>query len=303
MTLVALTGSTGFIGQHLLDELPKRGYRVRVLLRRPAAQEMPFGGAVIGDLTRPQNLKAALTGVDYVIHSAAGSSPMSGQPEDDFRRLDTQATMNLALAAERARIKRFVFFSSVRAQVGPSASKVISEADEPQPNDAYGRSKLAAEQALSELGIDWVAVRPVLVFGRGVKGNFATLMRLARSPYPLPLRALDARRSLLSVQNLADAVDTVLACDGTLRRAFLVADDDPLTVPEIIQAMREGLGRPRRLFSVPAKLLETALRLGGREDWIPRLTGPLVVDTSAIKRLGWAPRLGSRTALRNLMSE
>src|SRR5215204_384306 len=303
MTLVALTGSTGFIGQHLLDELPKRGYRIRVLLRRPAAQEMPFDGAVIGDLARPQNLRAALAGVDYVIHSAAGSSPMSGQPEDDFRRLDTQATMNLALAAERARIKRFVFFSSVRAQVGPTASKMISEADEPQPIDAYGRSKLAAEQALFALGIDWVAIRPVLVFGRGAKGNFATLMRLARSPYPLPLRALNARRSLLSVQNLADAVETVLAHDGNLRRPFLVADDDPLTLPEIIQAMRAGLGSPQRLFSVPAKLLEAALRLGGREDWIPRLTGPLVVDTSAIKRLGWAPHLGSRTALRNLMLE
>ena len=211
--------------------------------------------------------------------------------------------MNLARAGERARVKRFVFFSSVRAQIGPNAGKVVSEADEPQPTDAYGRSKLAAEQALAELGIDWVALRPVLVFGRGAKGNFAALMRVARSPYPLPLRALHARRSLLSVQNLTDAVETVLAHDGALRRPFLVADDEPLTMSEIIQAMREGLGRRRRLFPVPAGLLKVALRLGGREDWIPRLTGSLVVDTSAIKRLGWAPRLASKAALRDLMAE
>ncbi|TXN39301.1 NAD(P)H-binding protein, partial [Methylobacterium sp. WL18] len=143
--------------------------------------------AVVGDLTRPINMAAALSGVDAVVHSAGLAHAMSGAPEDDYRTLNTEATRKLAEAAARAKVRRFVFLSSIRAQVGASAPCVVGEGDEPRPTDAYGRSKLEAERALAETGLDWVALRPVLVYGAGVKGNMAALLRLARSPYPLPL--------------------------------------------------------------------------------------------------------------------
>ena len=188
--LLALTGATGFIGQHLLRELPKRGHRLRVLLRRPAAVPIEAASAVIGDLARPRNMAAALEGVDAVIHSAGLAHAMSGIPEDDYRVINTEATIGLARAARRAGARRFIFLSSIRAQCGPTADTAMTEAIEPAPTDAYGKSKLAAERGLAELDIDWVALRATLVYGPGVKGNMAQLMRLARSPLPLPVGGL-----------------------------------------------------------------------------------------------------------------
>src|SRR3954470_18714308 len=184
--LIALTGATGFIGKFLLRELPKLGYRLRVLLRRPSALPMESASAVVGDLARPQNMAAALADVGAVIHSAGLAHAMSGLPEDDYRMLNTEATIRLARAAQRAGAKRFIFLSSIRAQCGPSAEHVLTEALTPQPTDAYGRSKLAAEQELAQLDLDWAALRLTLVYGPGMKGNMAELVRLARSPYPLP---------------------------------------------------------------------------------------------------------------------
>ena len=119
--LIALTGATGFIGQHLLRELPKRGYRLRVLLRRPSAAPIECASALIGDLARPHNMSEALAGADAVIHSAGVAQTMSGVPEDDYRLLNTEATIKLARAAERAGVRRFVFLSSIRAQSGSTA--------------------------------------------------------------------------------------------------------------------------------------------------------------------------------------
>src|SRR5216684_3549097 len=232
--LVALTGATGFIGQWLLRELPKRGYRLRVLLRRPSVVPMESASAVVGDLARPQNMAAALADVGAVIHSAGLAHAMSGLPEDDYRMLNTEATIRLARAAHRAGVKRFIFLSSIRAQSGPTADHVLTEALAPHPTDAYGRSKLAAEQGLAELDLDWVALRLTLVYGPGMKGNMQELVRLARSPYPLPLARLDAKRSLLSLENLVAAIETVLAAPLRLQRAFIVADAEPLTIPDMI---------------------------------------------------------------------
>src|SRR5262245_32128868 len=295
--LIALTGATGFIGQCLLRELPKRGYRLRVLLRRPSVVPLDSASAVVGDLSRPQNMAAALADVDAVIHSAGLAHAMSGLPEDDYRIFNTEATIGLARAARRAGVKRFVFLSSVRAQSGPSAEHVLTEDMEPQPTDAYGRSKLAAEQGLAELDLDWVALRLVVVYGPGVKGNMAELARLARSPYPLPLRTRAARRSLLALDNLAAAVDTVLAAPAPLRRPLIVADPEPLTIPDMIAAMRRGLDRRPGLVPVPMALLEAALRATGRGEVYQRLAGSLVADPAALTRLGWAPPVTSRDAL------
>jgi nucleoside-diphosphate-sugar epimerase len=287
--LIALTGATGFIGQHLLHELPQRGYRLRVLLRRPTVVPLESASAVIGDLARPQNMTAALADVDAVIHSAGLANAMSGLPEDDYRTLNTEATIALARAAQRAGVRRFVFLSSIRAQCGPSADHVLTEDLTPQPTEAYGRSKLAAEQGLAELALDWVALRLVLVYGAGVKGNMAELARLARTPYPLPLGALRSRRSLLSLDNLVAAVDAVLSAPGRLGRPLIVADPEALTIPEIVAALRRGLGRRPGLIPVPVAVLRTALHAAGRGEIYERLSGSLVAEPARLRELGWSP--------------
>jgi nucleoside-diphosphate-sugar epimerase len=299
--LLALTGSTGFIGQHLLRELPRRGYRLRVLLRRPTSLPTNTASAVIGDIARPQNMSAALQGVDAVIHSAGLAQAMSGVPEDDYRVINTEATISLARAARRAGAKRFIFLSSIRAQCGPTADRVLTEALEPSPTDAYGRSKLAAERGLEGLDIDWVSLRATLVYGPGVKGNMAQLMKLARSPLPLPLGGLRARRSLLAVENLLAAIETVLAAPETLRRPFIVADPRALTVGEMIAAMRHGLGRSPNVFWLPATLLALSFRAAGRDGAYERLSGSLVADPSALMRVGWTPPLATEVGLARLM--
>jgi nucleoside-diphosphate-sugar epimerase len=299
--LLALTGSTGFIGRHLLRDLAQRGHRLRVLLRRPAAAPMDAASAVIGDLARPQNMAAALADVDAVIHSAGIGAGMTGVPADDYRVLNTEATIELARAARRAGAKRFVFLSSIRAQCGPTAATVLTEAADPAPTDPYGKSKLAAERGLADLDLDWVALRAVLVYGPGVKGNVARLTRLARSPWPLPVAALPARRSLLALDNLAAAIDTVLAAPAPLRRAFIAADPQALTIAEMVAAMREGLGRRPGVFPLPQPMLRWMLHASGHDDIHERVSGSLVADPTALMRLGWSPPLATRAGLAALM--
>src|SRR5215470_2855259 len=285
--LLALTGATGFIGQYLLRDLSQRGHRLRVLLRHPSAAPMQCASAVIGDLARPRNMSAALEGVDAVIHSAGFTHGMSGVPEHDYRLLNTEATIGLARAARRAGAKRFVFLSSIRAQSGPTAETVLTEADDPNPTDAYGRSKLAAERGLADLDLDWVSLRAALVYGPGVKGNIAQLMRLARSPFPLPLRSIGGRRSLLALENLSAAIEAVLTAPGILRRPLITADAEALTVGEMIAAMRDGLGRRPGLFPLPSVLIGLFLRTSGQEQIYRRISDSLVADPSALINLGW----------------
>lgn len=275
--LIALTGTTGFIGRYLLRELTKRGYRVRALLRRPAAIPTPTASAVIGDLARPQNMSAALAGVDAVIHSAGIAQAMSGVPKDDYRVLNTEGTIKLARAAGRAGAKRFVFLSSIRAQCGPTADMVLTETVEPRPTDPYGKSKLAAERGLRQLDIDWVALRAVLVYGPGVVGN------------------------MLALENLLTAIEVVLTAPGTLRRVFIVADPQALTIEEMIAAMRRGLGRRPNVFPFPVGILELLLRAAGREEIYQRLAGPLVADPSALINLRWTPTVATPIGLAELM--
>ena len=295
--IIALTGATGFIGNHLLRELTRLGYRVRVLLRTPTALPPNCTNAVIGDLSRPVNMAAALSDVDTVIHSAGLAATMTGSPDDDFRRLNTAATANLAEAAQRAGVRRFIYMSSLRAQADVAADAVLTEDLEPAPTDAYGRSKLAAEQELARLDLDWVALRLALVFGAGVKGNMASLIRVARSPYPLPFGALRARRSLLSLDNLVAAVEAVMASPHPLRRPLIVADPDPLDIPRMITAMRAGLGRRPGLVHVPAAILERGFRIAGRSELYRRLAEPLVGNPARLLQLGWVPRVATHDAL------
>src|ERR1043165_8439589 len=269
--IIALTGATGFIGKHILHELTGLGYHVRVLLRTPGALPANCTSAVIGDLNRPMNMAAALDGVDTIIHSAGNAPTMTGSPGDDFRQLSATATGNLAQAAKRARVRRFIFMSSLRAQAGAPASRILTEDLQPEPADPYGQSKLAAERELARFDLDWVALRLASVVGPGVSGNMAGLIRLARSPVPLPFGALRARRSLLSLDNLVTAVLAVNAAPQPLRRPLIVADPDPLNLPQMITAMRAGLGRRPVLIHVPASMLARGFQLAGRQALYPRV--------------------------------
>ncbi len=300
--LVALTGATGFIGQYLVRELPQRGHRVRVLLRRPAAMSSNVATTVIGDLRQPQNMAAALEGVDAVVH-CAGIAHTSGVPEEDYQAINTAGTVALARAARQSGVGRFIFLSSIRAQCGPSADMVQTEAVEPRPIDAYGKSKLAAERGLAEVDLDWVALRPVLLYGPGAKANMAQLMKLARSPFPLPLKGIAARRSLLSLENLLAAIETVLATSKAPRRTYIVAEREALTVSQMIAAMRNGLGRTSKVFFFPPTLLDAVFRAAGQREAFGRLSGSLVADASLLTSLGWAPAVDTTLGLRMLMEQ
>lgn len=177
---------------------------------------------------------------------------------------------------------------------------MLTEDCEPQPTDAYGRSKLAAEQGLAETGLDWVALRLALVYGPGVQGNMARLIKLARSPYPLPLAGLSGEHSLLSIDNLVEAVDRVLAASLPLKRPLIVADPKPLTVGAIVAALRQGLGRRAGLFYVPRFMLEAALRAAGKMENYQPLFGSLVADPSALGRLNWKPVVATQQGLASL---
>ena len=295
--LVALTGATGFIGRHLLQGLTARGYRVRVLLRRPTAMPELCASVLIGDIAKPFNMSEALAEVDAVIHSAGVPHAMTGLPEDDYRLFNTEATVRFAKAAKRARVKRFLFLSSIRAQSGPAAAGVLTEEQEPHPTDAYGRSKLDAEKGLAETGLDWAALRLALVYGPGAGGNVAKLLKLARAPYPLPLAGLKARHSLLGLDNLVEAVDRILTAPAPLNRPFIVADPAPVTVAEIVRALRQGLGRRAGLFYVPPPVLKAALRAVGPPIEIAPLFGSLVADPAALRALDWAPPVATQHGL------
>jgi UDP-glucose 4-epimerase len=224
-------------------------------------------------------------------------------PEDDYRAFNTEATIELARAAQKAGVRRFIFLSSIRAQSGPTAPEILTEDMDPRPTDAYGRSKLAAEQGLAGLDLDWVALRPVLVYGPGVTGNMARLIRLARTPWPLPLGSLAARRSLVSLATLTAAIATVLEARDDLRRALIVADPDPLTVAQMIAALRRGLGRRPGLIRCPGPLLAPVAKAAGESASLEVLANPLVVDTMALSRLGWSAPTTSAVALERLMRD
>jgi nucleoside-diphosphate-sugar epimerase len=292
--LLAVTGATGFVGRHLVAGLG-RGWRVRALVRAPLRIE-GTESIVIGDLRAPRDLDRALHGVDVVVHAAAMAHG-AGRTDQEMDEVNHRATVRLAERARAAGVRRFVFLSSVRAQTGPYAAVPLDEAMPPAPADSYGRAKLAAEHGLDGVGLDWVALRPVIVYGDGVGANMGALFRLARSPWPLPFGAIHARRSLLAVENLVDAVDVVAKAPGPMRRPFLVADTDPLDLGQMIRAIREGYDRAPGLVSVPRPFLALGFGLLGNSEAWARLDQPLVVVTDRLRALGWAPRIASDAGL------
>jgi nucleoside-diphosphate-sugar epimerase len=189
----------------------------------------------------------------------------------------------------------------VRAQSGLSAERPITEADAPAPTDAYGRSKLEGERLLKQSGVPFTVLRPAVVYGKGVKGNIAALATLARTPMPLPFAGLDNRRSLVARDNLISAIALVLGAREALNETFLVADAEPISVADLVAAMREGLGRAPHLVKMPLGAIKRMMASFGREaDW-ERISGAFVIDAAKLMRIGWRPSIATREGIIAMM--
>jgi nucleoside-diphosphate-sugar epimerase len=295
---VLVTGASGFVGRSLVNELAAQGNRVRAAMRAPA-DIFPRSVEVVAvsDLARPIEWRPLIRDIDAVVHLAGIAHAGRGIADEVYDRVNRAATAGLAGAAAAARIKRLVFVSSVRAQSGPASPHVLTEADPPRPTDAYGRSKLAAEDAVRAAQVPATILRPALIYGPDVKGNLANLMRIARWPVPLPLGALHGRRSLLARENLIGAIHFVLGAETAVGETYLVADPQPLTLAEIVGAMRAGAGRRPGLIPVPASLIAAPLKAVGRADVWERLGGQSVVDPGKLLAAGWRPAVETRAGL------
>jgi UDP-glucose 4-epimerase len=300
--LVLITGASGFIGKRLTAALSKQGLRIRAACRNPsnliAASEVER--VALPDLATPADWSRLLNGASQVVHLAGIAHAPGALPDDLYARINAEAVGELAEQA-CGKIERLVFLSSVRAQAGLSADHVITETDSPLPTDAYGRSKLEAERLVAESGVGFTVLRPAIVYGKGVKGNIAALATLARTPMPLPFGGLDNRRSLLAIENLISAISHVLSADQAANRTFLVADAEPISVADLVAAMRDGLGRPPHLMKVPAKAVQRLMQSFGREAEWERVSGNFVIDASKLMGTGWRPQVATRDGIVRMM--
>jgi UDP-glucose 4-epimerase len=292
-----VTGASGFIGRALVPALVTAGYQVRAAGRCLPSFAAPIETATHSDLDAGVDWSPMLAGVDSVVHLAGIAHTGPGVPEAQYDRVNHQATATLADAGRKAGVKRIVFVSSIRAQTGPRADHVLTEDDPPQPTDAYGRSKLAAETALALSGVDFTALRPALVYGPGVKGNLHTLIRLAALPVPLPFGAFTNRRSLLSVGNLVTAIAFVLGHAQSSGETYIVSDLQPVSLAQIVKALRVGMSRPPGLVSVPPRLIRLCLTMLGRGRTWDQLGGQLVVSPEKLVVAGWRPMTDTAAGL------
>jgi nucleoside-diphosphate-sugar epimerase len=290
VTRVLVTGASGFIGRPLTEALAGSGYEVRAAVRQSREEFASSGVDIVAvpDLAGPVDWPALVAGMDAVVHLAGIAHAGSGTPEAAYDRVNHAATGSLARAASAAGA-RLVFLSSIRAQSGPRADHPLTEADEPHPTDAYGRSKLAAEAAVRASGVRSTILRPVLVYGAGAKGNLASLSWLAALPLPLPLGSLVNRRSLLARDNLIAAIRFALDNPRADNQSFIVSDPGALSVAEIVSILRQARGRSAALFPLPPTLIGALLGLIGRREQWDRLAGSLVAEPAKLLAAGWRP--------------
>jgi UDP-glucose 4-epimerase len=299
---VLVTGASGFIGRPLVAALLRAGYAVRAATRRQGSFPDSVEAAIIPDFTNPIDWNPILRGVDIIVHLAGlAHVKIPDTPYSEFDQINRIGTQRLAQAAKEAAIERFVYISSVRAQVDASAEHTVREQDEPCPTDQYGRSKLAAELAIRAAGVPFTIFRPVAVYGPNPKGNIRTLVRLARSPLPLPVANFSGRRSVLAVDNLISAIIFALNNPVTIGETYLVADSKAMTIGEILTMLRKIQGRSSSTKSVPQVIVRLLLIMCGRKDVWVRLSGDLVVDTSKLESVGWRPAIDTYEGLRGMM--
>lgn len=303
MSRVLITGATGFVGQAVIRALRTRAHQLSGTTRNGDLRAGPEGTPLyvipeIGPEIGPEiDWHRAVSRAEVVVHLLARTHATGDRGQrglDAYRRVNVDGTRRLAEAAAAAGAHHFLFMSSVKAAGERSGPEGLTEAHTAAPEDAYGATKLEAEQALAgisaESGLAVTILRPPLIFGPHVRGNFRTLLRICDKRMPLPLASVNNRRSLIFVDNLAHAVATVVEADTAGCTTYFVADRPPLSTPELIRRTSAALGRQPRLFSLPPPLVGGLAAVAGRSAAAGRLLGTLVADDSAFRqRFRWTP--------------
>jgi len=294
---ILVTGASGFVGQAVCAELLHRGRAVRGAVRSQL-DGLQFPVAIVGDIGAETDWSTALHGVETVIHLAARVHVMqdaAADPLTEFRRVNTAGTEHLARCAAASGVRRLVYASSIKVNGEEThAGKKFTADDKPAPQDPYGVSKWEAEQALhrvaKETGLEVVIVRPPLVYGPGVKGNFAQMLGVLAKGVPLPLASAHNRRSLIYLGNLVDALIACATQPAAAGQTYLVCDGEDVSTAELLRQLASGMHVPSRLFPCPPALLRLAGRLAGKSSQVERLLGSLQVDGDKIRHdLNWVP--------------
>lgn len=304
---VLVTGATGFIGRALIEALQLYGYEAIASVRQfPDNPIRWVRYCSIADIGAGTHWLTALDGVDTVVHAAARAHivrDVSAEPLKEYRKVNVDGSLRLARQAAEAGVRRLIFISSIKVNGEQTAPGVPFRADsESAPRDAYGMSKLEAEQGLqalaAETGMEVVIIRPPLVYGPGVKANFLSMMRWLDRGIPLPLGAIDNLRSLVALDNLVDLIVTCISHPVAANQVFLASDGEDLSTTELLLRMGMALGKPARLLPIPSTWLERGAALIGRSGFAQRLCGSLQVDIAKTRALlGWSPPVAVSEAL------
>ena len=295
-----ITGVTGFVGKAVCEQAARHGFAVKGALRIRGEMLSCIEPFVVGEINVATDWGSALRDVNAVIHLAARVHVMhdtAADPLTAFRAVNVEGTLNLARQAAAAGVRRFVFVSSIKVN-GESTrpGQPFTAGDVPAPLDAYGVSKMEAEQGLRELsaqtGMKVVIIRSPLVYGPGVKANFAAMMRWLNRGVPSPLGAIHNQRSLVALDNLVDLIVTCLTHPAAANQTFLVSDGEDVSTTELLRRMGRAMGCSARLIPVPASWLKLAATLVGKQDMAQRLCSSLQVDIAKTRDLlGWRPPL------------
>jgi nucleoside-diphosphate-sugar epimerase len=293
---IVVTGAEGFIGRACIERLLREQYDVRPVARETARSEQ--GAFYSADLVKPSSWTGVLRGAEAVIH-LAGHAHAAGALDEvaltEMRRVNVDGAVNLGRESARAGIRRFVFVSSVKAMGNATTEgNPYTEEDEPIPKDPYGEAKLAAERELTRIaartGMELVIVRPPMVYGPGVKGNFLRLLGLVERGIPLPLKNARNQRSLVYLFNLVDFLVRCVSHPAASGHTFLVSDDHDVSSADLVRSIAAAMSKKAHLFPLPISLSRVALRVLGREEVWWRLFGSLQVRPDRAKRLlGWRP--------------
>ena len=295
-----VTGGSGFVGRALINRLTLIAGSTVIAPVRNVATKFPVGVRSIPftNLDATFNWSDELKDVDCVVHAAARVHVMndvSADPLAAFRKVNVEATLNLARQAAASGTKRFIFISSIKVNgEGAEPGTVYRADDVPAPIDPYGVSKLEAEQGLKELaavtGMEVVIIRPVLVYGPGVKANFLSMMRWLYRGVPLPFGAVHNQRSLVAIDNLVDLIVTCSDHPAAANQVFLVSDGEDVSTTQLLRKLAGALGKPARLLPIPVWLMRGAAALLGKRALSDRILGSLQVDISKNRQLlGWTP--------------
>lgn len=292
MAKVLVTGASGFIGSAVVSALSVCHDVVAPVRKQPAASVSGIDYLTLPDLTALANSTELLQKQDIVIHIAAKAHTV-GVSLDEFKQVNTAATLQLAASSAASGVKRFIFLSSIGVN-GISNIRPFSVEDDPAPVEDYAVSKLEAEiglkQIAAETGIEVVIIRPPLVYGASAPGNFGKLARLAQKNLPLPLGAIHNKRSLVALDNLVDLIVTCIDHPKAANQTFLVSDDQDISTTELLKLMTRAAGKKPWLLPVPMSWLKLAGKLTGKQAVIDRLCGNLQVDITHTKQtLGWTP--------------